>query len=600
MKAIVSILVSILAILSVCALPVQAADFIRGDANADGMQDISDPISTLSFLFSSMSVPCLASLDSNADDMLNIADPVHLLGNLFGGGSPPTAPYPDCGPDPSTNPLPCESFPACPDPDPVLTWEVMPNSPVAPYYHHDDLCFPSPDIGFICNISGEIWKTTDAGDSWTRVLNQPGSSFRSLTFVDTMKGWVGNLGPGSWVGTTTDPNVIYATTDGGINWTPISTATISGPTPDGICGIHAIGDTIHGAGRYAGGAYYISSTDGGVSWVSQNLNTDFNAFVDVLFFTPDEGYITGADDSNDAVLLHTTDGGANWAIATTSNAYHYWKVGFASATFGYAVCWSGPDSNKWVQTYDGGQTWTDRVFAGGYEANGIGFLNEQIGWISGHEDTTYETLDGGDSWNLMQIDTVYGDGINKFLRISDTLVYAVGNRIYKYADHSNPITMNLPESKFDNSLCTLAATANPSSESTTIEYTVPEAGHVRITVYIRGGLIYDRIVDEDQIAGAHTVEFTAHDDTPLLYAAIAVGRYRQTIKFANQRGLQDGALPQIAAGIRPIEAPTVIDPAKIAVRNTQQQMRERLEEREDSEVRFLQRIARQLDAEARP
>ena len=114
MKAIVSILVSILAILSVCALPVQAADFIRGDANADGMQDISDPISTLSFLFSSMSVPCLASLDSNADDMLNIADPVHLLGNLFGGGSPPTAPYPDCGPDPSANPLPCDSFTPCP------------------------------------------------------------------------------------------------------------------------------------------------------------------------------------------------------------------------------------------------------------------------------------------------------------------------------------------------------------------------------------------------------------------------------------------------------------------------------------------------------
>jgi len=88
--------------------------YVRSDANADGLQDISDPITMLSFLFSSMPVPCLASLDCNADDLVDIADPVSLLGILFGGGSPPSAPYPDCGPDPSANPLPCDSFTPCP------------------------------------------------------------------------------------------------------------------------------------------------------------------------------------------------------------------------------------------------------------------------------------------------------------------------------------------------------------------------------------------------------------------------------------------------------------------------------------------------------
>lgn len=220
----------------------------------------------------------------------------------------------------------------------------------------------------------------------------------------------------------------------------------------------------------------------------------------------------------------------------SNNAYHYWKIGFASDTFGYGVCWSGPDSDKWIQTYDGGQTWTDRTFAGGFEANGIGFFDEQTGWIGGHEPNTYETTDGGDNWNLITIDDVYDDSINKFLRVGDA-IYAVGNRVYKYADHSIPLSGAIPLSgvpEFDNSLCTLAAKPNSFNASTTITYTVPEDDNVQITIYIRGGLIYDRIKDEHQDAGTYTIEFNAHDDTPVLYAAIATGRYRQRIKFLNQ------------------------------------------------------------------
>ena len=68
-------------------------------------------------------------------------------------------------------------------------WEILPNSPLAPYYHHDDMFFIDEDTGWLCNISGEIWKTTDGGDNWTRVLHQPATAFRTLTFADEMRGW---------------------------------------------------------------------------------------------------------------------------------------------------------------------------------------------------------------------------------------------------------------------------------------------------------------------------------------------------------------------------------------------------------------------------
>jgi len=466
------------------------------DMNGDQVTNISDMLEVIN-----QWGPCVScSADIDGDNVVNVTDLLQVVSAW--------------GPCVETN-----------------TWRVLPNSPVAPYYHHDDMVVIGDNM-WVCNISGEIWKSTDAGDSWTRVLSQPGSSFRTLAFIDEMNGWVGNLGPGSWVGSTTDLNPLYSTTDGGLTWNPIPLSAITGPIPDGICGLWAIGpDTIHGAGRYAGGAYFISSVDGGATWVSQNLSANFYTFVDVLFSTASRGYITGTNQQGDASLLYTEDGGDTWVTKMTSDAGHYWKMGFASDTFGYAVCVYGPDGDTWIQTYDGGKSWSDKVFVDGFEANGIGFMNEQLGWIGGHESYTLQTTDGGESWQSFQIDYIYGDGINKFLRVSENEMYAVGNRIYKYTSGTRSAYEDTDEDMFDNSLCTL--TAKKSGGITSITYTVPEDDNVQITVYIGGGLIYDRPLDKRQKAGTYTIEFKTLDDAPQLYVAIVTGQYRQRIKIAD-------------------------------------------------------------------
>jgi hypothetical protein len=88
--------------------------FVRADANADGANDIGDPITMLGFLFSGVTVPCLRALDANDDEAVDISDAVYTLGALFSGGPPPNAPYPGCGGDPTPGPLGCGSFPPCP------------------------------------------------------------------------------------------------------------------------------------------------------------------------------------------------------------------------------------------------------------------------------------------------------------------------------------------------------------------------------------------------------------------------------------------------------------------------------------------------------
>ena len=88
--------------------------FTRGDANADGAFNISDPVFVLNFLFAGGEEPtCLDTADVDDDGAVNITDGIGGLNNLFGGGAPPRAPFPDCGVDPTPDDLACRPFAPC-------------------------------------------------------------------------------------------------------------------------------------------------------------------------------------------------------------------------------------------------------------------------------------------------------------------------------------------------------------------------------------------------------------------------------------------------------------------------------------------------------
>jgi hypothetical protein len=89
--------------------------FRRGDANADGLVDLSDAVRVLNYLFVSGPEPsCPAAFDINADRLTNIADPIYLLQFLFNGGPPPPLPFPDCGPLAPDDAFGCsEDTPGC-------------------------------------------------------------------------------------------------------------------------------------------------------------------------------------------------------------------------------------------------------------------------------------------------------------------------------------------------------------------------------------------------------------------------------------------------------------------------------------------------------
>ncbi len=82
--------------------PLEAVDFLRGDANDDGAVSFADARRTLDFLFLGQArPPCLDAADMNDSGRLDITDAIHTLNYLVLGGAPPAAPFPAIGADPT-------------------------------------------------------------------------------------------------------------------------------------------------------------------------------------------------------------------------------------------------------------------------------------------------------------------------------------------------------------------------------------------------------------------------------------------------------------------------------------------------------------------
>jgi sugar lactone lactonase YvrE len=82
----------------------------RGDVDASGNLNITDPISTFNYLFVGGTVlACIDAADVNDDNVVNITDGIVSLTFQFLGGVAPSAPFPACGDDPTPDALACES-----------------------------------------------------------------------------------------------------------------------------------------------------------------------------------------------------------------------------------------------------------------------------------------------------------------------------------------------------------------------------------------------------------------------------------------------------------------------------------------------------------
>lgn len=311
-------------------------------------------------------------------------------------------------------------------------WQTLNASTLS--WRFEDMQFVDPEIGWVVDGGGQILKTADGGETWNQQHFNSDHFFRSVEFINDQIGFAGTLANGN-------PNTtLLKTVNGGNTWVDI-TNTLPVNVP-GICGMHAVNEnTIFITGVFYGSAYIMKSETQGESWTYTNMGSLCNGIVDIFFKDENIGFAVGQSAQGTglkSIIIGTTNGGDTWqqlAIGNHNNQ-RAWKLQMISESIMYASIEEFEPSPQYFKSTNGGETWQLETVVTPNESGtmqGIGFLNEDIGWIGGFSQLFYETLDGGTTWEYKPS---VGASFNRFQRVNDTLMYTSGVNVYKYVDPS--------------------------------------------------------------------------------------------------------------------------------------------------------------------
>lgn len=156
-----------------------------------------------------------------------------------------------------------------------------------------------------------------------------------------------------------------------------------------------------------GGAGIVMKTsNAGNLWNSQyNVANVYWKFNDVSFVDQNTGWAVGEGDVHDDVMViaKTTDGGATWVRQNlgASSPEILYSVFFVNHEVGFAA----GENGKFLRTTNGGAVWEEKLVWGGIGSpvNDVYFINSTTGWAvsqSAEIGLAFFTTDAGDSWEM--------------------------------------------------------------------------------------------------------------------------------------------------------------------------------------------------------
>jgi photosystem II stability/assembly factor-like uncharacterized protein len=374
----------------------------------------------------------------------------------------------------------------------------------------DDIFMLNTETGYAVCGDGKIVKTTDGGNNWIAVQQTTKLYNRSVEFINTQKGFVGGFPLNGNTGT----NILRRTTDGGATWTDL-TPLLDARARRGICGL-AVADanTIYGGGNwYQDAGYIIKSVDGGDSWSFIDMSAYASSIIDMYFINKDVGFVTGRGPLplETGVILYTTDGGATWTYKfknTIPNEY-CWKIQRLTSKIYFASLEDfGNVPPKILKSTDGGMTWTVyQVATAPYNIEGIGFIDEKKGWTGGDYGFSFQSNDGGLTWDTVNICPL----MDRVFKVNDTLLFATGDRIWKY--NTTGFIPAIPANHYASMKCS----PNPVSDNLNIDISVSVSTHVLLMLLDNSGRRVSVIANEDKSKGSYKYKFSTYRLPPGMY-----------------------------------------------------------------------------------
>lgn len=264
------------------------------------------------------------------------------------------------------------------------------------------IVFPTEDTGYIIGLEGELAKTEDAGATWTTQAPPAGSNLSTsgaIFFLNADYGFIGG-----------NRAIISRTFDGGSTWENVN-STVWGDISSVVLPQRDTSYCANTEGRI------FRSTNGGVSY--RDITPPVTVPINKLYFF---NSTTGIAGGINGIIARTANAGRSWSLSPTGSTASISDISFADNSIGYASASGG----SVLKTENGGLNWTS--LSTGFSAvdfNNVWFVNPDTGFVTdGNQGgAIYRTLDGGSSW------TVYDTGPTGFIRdivfTNDSLGYCM-------------------------------------------------------------------------------------------------------------------------------------------------------------------------------
>jgi len=394
-------------------------------------------------------------------------------------------------------------------------WEKI-DSPTSTLLN--SLSFIDSITGWVSGDSGLIIHTSDGGKNWETQYTNDSLNIVNIFFLDENYGWA------SGFSTYYEPygTFLLKTTNGGVDWSSEFLRL-------GEVIVHSFYFLDSLTGFAVGGPQvFHRTTDGGSNWEPVLLDTAVVSGIPpitIKFFTPLYGYACGGVRDIVGVVWRTIDGGLSWTTVvsnlTTEPLYDIHMFD----SLHIIIMGGDPEfGSTQVVSTDGGNTWEYRSLGIFYYPVSVGFRTNSEGWVPmGEQSFFLYTSDSGENWSIVTTpdssrvarvcfpDSIHGYGIGPYGTIAKYIYPDITNLTeYEYAISDFYLEQNYP---------------NPFNPSTTIKYSIPEEGFVKLTAYNVLGEEVALLVNDFQYAGKYEINFDA--------AGLSTGIYIYKIETAN-------------------------------------------------------------------
>jgi photosystem II stability/assembly factor-like uncharacterized protein len=302
--------------------------------------------------------------------------------------------------------------------------------------------FMDQSEGWAVGDDGVVWHSMDGGKAWERQKTGTRASLRGVHFLTPYTGWaVGRLETANGGGSV---GVMLRTTDGGISWEEMGLNVLPG-----LHGVRFQSEKIGFVCGDSSDAFptgMFKTDDGGRTWrpvagakLPSCRSMDFFPGLNLALVagawshlgtvgdgvykeseldplagrtihsicisnTQQKGYPAAYAAADGGAVLTSTDGGKSWGFVNLGLP----PAALAACDFRAVACFG---SHVWVagkpggfvlHSSDGGKTWEVQKTELAVPINGIYFLTDEIGWLTGELGCIFGTTDGGKTWKIQR------------------------------------------------------------------------------------------------------------------------------------------------------------------------------------------------------